>query len=110
MGVDIKTTQNYLDEITRQHEDLRSDAALGRVLGVTRQAVYQYRRHTSMSVYVAVRIAMVLDIDPMETIAAAMYEQARGEEYKQFWGDLWTIHSGPYNRAPRKRRPPPPKA
>lgn len=38
-----------------------------------------------MSIYVAVKVAELLGIEPMETISATMYHQTKNEEEKTFW-------------------------
>lgn len=65
--------------------DVRTDAALSRLLGVSRQAIGHYRLGGNMNVYVAVQAARILEIDPMETISAAMHAQAKTDTEAEFW-------------------------
>lgn len=81
----MKKTQDYLDEVIRQHGNLKNDSQLAHFLKITRQAVSQYRNGTSMHILTAVRIADILALDPMETISATMHEQCDRDEHKEFW-------------------------
>lgn len=81
----MKTTTNYLDEILLVHPELKNDSRLAELLSISRQAVSQYRTGKSMSVIVAVRVARLLHLNPMETISATMAAQATTEAERSFW-------------------------
>jgi predicted transcriptional regulator len=81
----IKSTITYIDEILSTHPEIKNEAALSRELTISRQAISQYRTGHNMSVYVAVRVARMLNINPMETISATMYEQAKTPVEREFW-------------------------
>lgn len=81
----MKTTIDYLSAVQKMHPDLTSDNKLAKHLGLTRQAISNYRRGQSMSVLVALKIAMILGIDPMEPVAATMAHQAGTREEQLFW-------------------------
>lgn len=82
----MKKTTDYLDEVIRQHGGLKNDSQLAHFLHITRQAISKYRTEKgSMHIITAVRIAEILDLDPMETISATMYEQSTTEEHLEFW-------------------------
>lgn len=85
------TSAEYLDEIIqkslRNNRRIRYDSDIAETIGVARSTLSQYRKKSpkSMSVLVAVRIAYLLDINPMVTIAATMWHQARNDSEKHFW-------------------------
>lgn len=87
--LDVKNTPAYLDDVLNAHPEIKNDSQLGRLLKVTRQAVYQYRDGQNMSVLVAVRLAKILGIEPMETISATMARQATNDDEQQFWIDCY---------------------
>ncbi len=94
----MKTTVNYLDEIVKQHGGLPRDSALAHFLGITRQAVSQYRTGSAMSIQIAVQVAEILDIDKMETISATMIEQSKTEEQKVFWQKQYLMAKNKRNK------------
>lgn len=82
----MKTTLQYLNEVVEMHRDeIASDSALSRFLGVTRQAIYQYKTGQNMSVLVAIKVARILGIHPMETVAATLHAQSATPEEQEFW-------------------------
>ena len=81
----MKTTKIYVDEVACLYAKVKNDSHLATLLGVKRQTLSQYRHGQSMSVLMAVRIADMLQLDPMETIAVTMYEQSRKDEDRTFW-------------------------
>lgn len=87
--MNIPTASNYLDAILQRSLDndrsLRYDANIAQALGVSRTTMSGYRKGNCMSVLVAVKMAELLDMTPMETISATMYHQAKTEEEKDFW-------------------------
>jgi predicted transcriptional regulator len=87
------TTADYLDrllqESIRTDRRLRYDADIADAIGVSRSTVSQYRKGKNMSVYVAVRLAFLLDVDPMETVSATMARQAQNDQERDFWTQLY---------------------
>lgn len=82
----MKTTLDYLQAVTTKHaEKIRNDNTLAQFLGVTRQAISQYRKGQSMSVGVALKVARALDIDPEGPVFSTLYNQATTPEEKDFW-------------------------
>lgn len=89
----MTTTLTFLNEVVAKHrEEITSDSALARFLGVTRQAIHQYKQGQNMSVLVALKVAKVLEIDPLEPVAATLHAQAATEEEKEFWLQLYEKH------------------
>lgn len=67
------------------HPELKNDSRLAELLSISRQAVSQYRTGKNMSVIVAVRVARLLHLEPMETISATMAAQATTDAERKFW-------------------------
>lgn len=67
------------------YPEINNDSRLAEALTISRQAVSQYRTGQNMSVIVAVRIARLLHLNPMETISATMAAQAKTEAERKFW-------------------------
>jgi predicted transcriptional regulator len=84
----MKTTLDYLHELTIRHPELTSDNKLALYLGITRQAISLYRKGQSMSVSVALKMAHALDIDPAEPVLSTLYHQASTDVERKFWADL----------------------
>ena len=81
----MKTTVEYLDAV-KARRDLPSDYAAAKLLGVTRAAVSRYRLGQGyFEDIVALRVAEILEIDPMEVIAAVNIERARTESDRRTW-------------------------
>jgi predicted transcriptional regulator len=102
----INRTIFYIDEILIRRPAIKTDAALARELGITKQAIGIYRQGGAMNVYVAVRIARMLDLNPMETISATMHQQAKTEAERQFWRDEYLAVAAAWT--PRSQPPTPP--
>lgn len=85
----MKTTQKYLDELMRAYPAVRNDSQLSELIGITRAAVSQYRSGHSMSVPVAIKVARLLGICPLLTVATTMYEQSRDDAEKTLWRKLY---------------------
>lgn len=82
----MRTTLEFLNEVVGMHPDkINSDAQLARFLRVKRQAILNYKRGQNMSVLVAIRVAKILQVHPMETVAATLHAQSASEEEKEFW-------------------------
>ncbi|UEP45627.1 DUF3693 domain-containing protein [Burkholderia sp. B21-005] len=85
----MKTTLEYLDAV-REKLDLPSDYAAAKHLHVTRAAVSRYRQgDATFDDTTALRVAAILDIDPMEVIAAVNAERARDDETRSLWETAW---------------------
>lgn len=86
----MKTTLDYLQAITNTDpERIKNDNQLAIRLGVTRQAISQYRKGQSMSVGIALKVARLLKIDPTGPVISTMYHQAGTEEERDFWLDCY---------------------
>lgn len=85
------TTAEYLDRILKESLELndrrlRYDSDIAEALGVSKTTMSSYRHGTHhMSVIVAVKIAEILRIHPMETISATMERQAKPGPDKALW-------------------------
>mgnify|MGYP000335798279 CR=1 FL=1 len=89
----MRTTLEFLNEVVAAHrEEITSDSALARFLGVTRQAIYQYKTGQNMSVLVALKVARILNIEPIEPVAATLHAQAATEEEREFWLEIYERH------------------
>jgi predicted transcriptional regulator len=89
----MKTTLDFLNEVVAKHRDkITSDSALARFLGVTRQAINLYKKGQNMSVLVALHVAAILNVDPLETVAATLHAQSATEEEAVFWEKLYEDH------------------
>ncbi|AOJ83804.1 hypothetical protein WS86_24565 [Burkholderia savannae] len=85
----MKTTVEYLDAI-KSRLNLPSDYAIAKALGLTRAAVSKQRLgHSVFDDTTALRVAEILDVDPMEVIAAANAERARDEATRRLWERAW---------------------
>lgn len=83
-----KSTLRYLDAIKQRH-DVKSDYAVSKLLGITRQQVSNYhRRGEFFSDITALRVAELLDIEFMEVLAAQNAERARRPDERKVWVDL----------------------
>lgn len=84
----MKTTLEYIDE-AKQKLGLDSDNALSLRLGITRGAMSHYKKgRSTMDDYTCIQLAGILDIDPLEIIAAANHEREQDEEKKAFWANF----------------------
>ncbi|WP_080497635.1 helix-turn-helix domain-containing protein [Burkholderia ubonensis] len=90
----MKTTVQYLDAL-KKRLDLPSDYAAAKVLGVTRQAVSKYRNGQSVfDEATAIRAAELLDLDPLEVIAACKAESAPDARVRRVWENAWGKATG----------------
>lgn len=82
--------KTYLDML-KAREGLSSDNQLAALLGITRQAVSNYRTGKSIpDDYTCARLAQKLGIDELEVIAAANAARARTDEERSFWKQFLT--------------------
>ena len=78
----------YLDAV-RKRLDLPSDYALAKRLGITQQAVSNYRvGRSKMDDDTALAIAEILEVNPLAVIAAANAERAKTPEQKARWAGI----------------------
>ena len=80
----MKKTVNYIDDLIKKQK-LRRDVDVARILSISRARVSTYRSGGSMSPLVCLKIAILLNKNPLELIAVAGYEQSRNDEEKIFW-------------------------
>jgi len=84
----MKSTVQWLDAIKRA-KGLSSDYAVAKALGVTAQVVSHYRAgRRAFDPYMAVKVAELVGVDPMQVIASAEAERARNDEQRAFWRRL----------------------
>jgi transcriptional regulator with XRE-family HTH domain len=85
----MKSTTEYLDE-AKKRAGIESDYALAKRLGVTKAAISNYRQGISkMDDYTAAQIADLLEVDPLEVIAAANAEREKDEKKKDYWRKIF---------------------
>lgn len=92
----MKTTLDYLNQVLAKHREIENDNQLAIFLGITRQAIHQYKDGRNMSVLVAIKVAMALGINPMEPVSATLCAQAKTREEYDLWAEeyrLRTAHS-----------------
>jgi predicted transcriptional regulator len=87
----MKTTLDYLNEVIKRAKVIENDNQLAAHLGITRQAVHQYKNGQNMSVLVAIKVAKQLEVDPVETVSATLHAQAKTETEKEFWMQLYQV-------------------
>ena len=85
----MKTTREYICAI-KLRENIESDYAVAKLLGVSRQSVSQYQLgKASFDDLTAVRAAELLGLNPLEVISAANAERAKSEDARRVWVGLW---------------------
>lgn len=81
----MKTAAEYLDALMAL-KNITSDYQLAKALSVTRSTVSRYRcGHATFDDVVAVRVAEMLGVEPLEIIAAANHQRAKRPEAKKIW-------------------------
>lgn len=76
-------------EAVKVRRGIESDYALAKVLGITQQAVSSYRAGNSkISDDVALTVAEILQLNPLQVIALANAERAKTEAQKARWLDV----------------------
>jgi len=76
-------------EAVKERRGITSDYALAKVLGITQSAASSYRTGRSrIDDNVALTVAEILQIHPMQVIAAANAERAKTPEQKARWMEL----------------------
>jgi hypothetical protein len=98
----MKTTLQYLDELKRA-AGVDSDYAASKLLRVTTGGVSRWRTGSkTFDPTIAVKVANILGVNPLEVIAAAQYERASDDETKALWRAAW-IQSGGQSREELER-------
>jgi transcriptional regulator with XRE-family HTH domain len=75
----------YLDDVKTRH-NLSTDYALAKTLAVSHGTISNYRKGRSvMDPTLAVKVAELLNLNPLVVIAAAELERARRDDVKKVW-------------------------
>lgn len=85
----MKTTLDYLNQVITRQLGIENDNQLATYLGITRQAIHQYKHGQNMSVLVAIKIAFELEISPLETVSATLHAQAKTDVERVFWKEQY---------------------
>ena len=81
----MKRTIKYLEE-AQKATGADSDKTLAKLLGITAPAISQYKKGSrTIDDYTATKIANVLQINPLEIIAAANAEREKDAGRREFW-------------------------
>lgn len=93
----MKTMLEYLD-LVKVKKELPSDYALAKTLDVTRETISQMRRgKMHMSEAIALRVASILEIDPIEVFVSATMERSQLPEAEAIWKGLLEKISASFN-------------
>lgn len=85
---DMKTTIEFLDAVKARHS-LVSDYKLAKKLEITPQSIIQYRNHRNvLSDSMAIRVAGLLEMDPVLVVTAVHAERAKRPEERALWADI----------------------
>ena len=85
----MKTTIQYLDAV-KARLGIESDYGVAKALGITRAAVSRYR--TGVGTFddeVAMTVAEILKINPLEIIVASRAERAKNDVQRKKWERSW---------------------
>lgn len=86
---EMNTTIEFLDAVKAKH-GITSDYALSPVLGITRSAISKFRNGKDfLGGETAVKVAILLDIDPGIVLAAVAAERAKTEAEKAAWKSIY---------------------
>lgn len=81
----MSATKTYLNQLTRLTET-GSDYAVAKLLGESRSRISGYRTGRShFNPEMCIRVAELLNLDPLEVIAAIEAEKAKTEKTRRFW-------------------------
>lgn len=76
-------------EAVKERRGITSDYALAKVLGITQSAASSYRTGRSrIDDNVALTVAEILQMHPLQVIAVANFERAKTPEQKARWRDV----------------------
>ncbi len=79
------STLQYLDEAKKKLH-IESDYALSKKLGCTTSTISNYRAGRSrMDDVMAVKVAEILEKNPLELLASLNFERAKDDEVKRVW-------------------------
>ena len=82
------TTKDILRDIAKRH-NTTNDSALAQLLRVSRATVSRYRAGSrSIDATTALRVAHLLDADPLAVIAAVELERATTDEQRKAWSEF----------------------
>lgn len=83
-------TQQYFEQVREKLGDA-TDYKIAQVLDVSKQNVSEYVRGIrEADTYACTKIAMVLEVDPLEVIAQVEAEAARTEKKRAFWQSFFS--------------------
>ncbi len=89
----MASTLQYLDEAKRKL-NVESDYALSKRLGCTTSAISNYRAGRSrMDDVMAVKVAEILERNPLELLASLNLERAKDEDVRRVWQGILEIIS-----------------
>lgn len=81
----MKTSTEYL-KLAMEKLEKTSDAQAAKALGIARSTLSEYLSgRRIMDDFACVMVAKVLEIDPMDVIAACNQERERTEDRREFW-------------------------
>lgn len=90
----MNTTLDFLQAV-KVKTGINSDYGIAPILGVTRAAVSNYRRkHGYFDDLVCVRVAEILEIDPIIVISAINAERSKDEKTRLIWANLYEKFGG----------------
>jgi transcriptional regulator with XRE-family HTH domain len=104
----MKTT-DYLDSIQVKYS-LASDYAISKILGISRQAISNYRSgRGSLDDTVALRAADLLEIEPGIVLLDMYIERTRVDKTRDVWRDIQAGFHAPSTKpkSGRRHRPAP---
>lgn len=85
----MKTVDDYLDMLKRKY-DLKSDYALAKFLGISKQRITTYRQgRSSFNTEFSIIVAKFLALEPMEIIAAMNAVREKDNLAQNFWKDTY---------------------
>lgn len=85
----MKTVNDYLDLMKKKY-DIKSDYALAKFLGISKQRITTYRQgRASFNTEFSIIVAKFLGLDPMEIIAAMQAAREKDNLAITFWKDTY---------------------
>ena len=83
----------FVDYLDRAKAKLGTDSAVGRAIGRQHKEIWAYRKKGIMpDVETATKLALVLDIEPMEIISCIGLQGAKNEGSRDFWKGFISQH------------------
>lgn len=78
---------DYLDAAKTKY---KSDSAVGRLIGKEYRDIWAYRKKgITPDAETCTKLALILDIEPMEVISSAGIESAKTEKSREFWSGFF---------------------